>query len=101
MSIKNLYIATIRNEIGTRNSKRLEKIEKKIPAVIYIKNKKSISISINHNQFYCFFKNKQEYDKIINIKLQEEIYQVITMNIQHHQYKSTILHIDFKKIENN
>ena len=91
-------LAKIRNDIGTSKSKRLRTNKEQIPAVIYIKHKTSLPISIDHNKFYCMLQGKHDYTKNITIKIEEKLYIVMINSIQYHQCKKKILHVDFKII---
>ena len=92
------FLATIRKNLGTNYNKKLKKAQNQIPAIIYIKNQNSLHICIDHDKFYCFLKEKKNYKENIKIIIENEFYLVKIKDIQNHQYKSTILHIDFKKI---
>lgn len=93
-----MLTANIRNELGTNNSKRLRKIKKQIPAIIYIKKEKSLPIYLDHNKIFCILKNKQNYKTFFKIEIEKNIYLVKIKNIQYHQYKPIILHMDFQPI---
>ncbi|WDI78488.1 50S ribosomal protein L25 [Candidatus Purcelliella pentastirinorum] len=86
--------AEIRKKINKNKNKQLRKI-KKIPAVIYGKNKKNININIEE-KIITNIKNKYNlYKKKIIIKINniEEIVHI--QSIQQHPYKENIIHIDF------
>ncbi|QQG46847.1 MAG: 50S ribosomal protein L25 [Candidatus Azosocius agrarius] len=91
-------LANLRTNIGNNHNKRLRKLENKIPAVIYVKHKNSLLISLDHNIIYYTLKKNKSYETPINIKINDEIHTVNIKNIQYHQYKQIILHIDFMYI---
>ncbi|MFT8229711.1 MAG: 50S ribosomal protein L25 [Enterobacterales bacterium] len=92
----------IKIEIKNKNGKSINRqlrLNNKCPAVIYGKNKKPISITIQYN-FFMNIKNKNTfYKQPINLICNENIIQVIIKSVQRHPINSKIIHIDFLRNE--
>ncbi|BGI51339.1 MAG: hypothetical protein BucCj_0950 [Buchnera aphidicola (Ceratovacuna japonica)] len=86
--------AFYRNDIGTRNSKRLRK-NKKCPCILYSVKKKSIPIYLKIDQILKLKFIKDIYKKNIVIYLNKINYLVKILEVQRHVFKNEILHIDF------
>ncbi len=84
-----------RNKKGTNNCKKIRK-KNKIPAIIYIKNKKNILIKIKYNKIFNILKKKKNIKNIkFNLKFYNKKLKCKIKEIQKHPYKNKILHIDF------
>ncbi|WP_338516126.1 50S ribosomal protein L25 [Candidatus Legionella polyplacis] len=90
--------AQLRKKLGKRNSRRMRNLEKKIPAILYEKNKKTIHLYFLENEIYKFLNNKNINLNIFKLKIENTLYNVIIKNIQYHPYKPIILHIDLQNL---
>lgn len=88
--------AEIKNLHGTRESRKIRKINK-IPAIIYGKNKQPISIKIKHNEILNYIINRKN-NKNLQIIFKNNIENVCLKKIQKHHFKRKILHVDFIRI---
>jgi len=89
--------ANIREKFGTSISRNLRS-NNKIPAVIYGENEKNDNIALNEYEINKKFKNADIYSSLIELNLEGNKQQVIIKDIQRHQYKNRILHIDFQRV---
>ncbi|WP_343184129.1 50S ribosomal protein L25 [Buchnera aphidicola (Ceratovacuna keduensis)] len=92
--MKIIIKAHYRNNLGTRNSKRLRK-QNKYPCILYSVKKKSIPIYLKINQILKLKFLEDIYKKNIIIYLNKIKYLVKILEIQRHVFKNEILHIDF------
>ncbi|WP_115956085.1 50S ribosomal protein L25 [Candidatus Purcelliella pentastirinorum] len=86
--------AKIRKKINKNKNKQLRN-KKKIPAVIYGKNKKNININIKENIIKNIKNKNNIYKKQLIIKINDIEETVRIQSIQQHPYKENIIHIDF------
>ena len=89
--------ASIRDSIGTLNSRRLRK-DGMLPSVLYSKGI-SMPIMINSKVIMNVLKLMSNCIGIIKLRIGNDLNNVVIKNILKHPFKFTILHIDFQKIE--
>jgi large subunit ribosomal protein L25 len=90
--------AKARLDTGKGASRRLRRLENKVPGVIYGGDKKPHSIYVLHNKLVKALENEAIYSSILNIDVDGEIEQVILKDLQRHPYKPVILHIDLQRV---
>lgn len=83
---------------GKSASRKLRKINNKIPSIIYGFQKPTIYLELDHDIIFNFQKNSDFYNSKIMIKVSEIKYVVMVKSVQHHCFKLKLLHIDFLHI---
>ncbi|WMC19639.1 MAG: 50S ribosomal protein L25 [Enterobacteriaceae bacterium PC38] len=86
--------AVFRKLIGKGSNRRL-RLKGKIPAIIYGKKKKNLNIELNHDYIKKIEIKKNFYIKPIILNINKKKIKVKIQNIQWHQFKLKIIHIDF------
>lgn len=91
--------AECRTVTGKSASRRLRRLEQKIPAIIYGGAKEPVTINLSQNKINKALENEAIYSSIITVKLQDTSESVVLKSLQRHPYKSTlILHMDLQRI---
>ncbi|OQM34439.1 50S ribosomal protein L25 [bacterium endosymbiont of Pedicinus badii] len=90
--------AKIRKLLGKLNSKKIRK-DNLIPAVLYEKNKKSISVFLKNKDIINAKKKENFYKNTINLYIENTVRKVKIQYIQWHPFKEKIMHIEFKIIK--
>ena len=93
-------MAKTREKFGTSASRNLRR-EEKIPAIIYGENKDNENIVLNSNEVMKAFKDENVFYSLLQLNLNNKLQDVIIKNVQRHQYKNKILHIDFQRVSEN
>ncbi|WP_343190392.1 50S ribosomal protein L25 [Buchnera aphidicola (Mollitrichosiphum nigrofasciatum)] len=93
-----LINALNRINTGTGSSRRLRRLNK-IPAILYGKNIKNISIELNHNNILNISNKLNFKQDTITMSLNKKKILVKVKNIQYHVFKKKILHMDFILID--
>lgn len=96
-----LIQAETRDTKGTANSRRLRRLENKIPAIIYGKKLQPQNIQVEHKDIIKACENEAFFSQIIDLKVGEKRQQVILKDMQRHPYKPKVLHMDFLRIDKN
>jgi large subunit ribosomal protein L25 len=96
----NLYELTAekRETQGKAASRRLRRIESKMPAVVYGAGKDPMSILIDHNQIYNALKNETFYSHILTLSINGESEKVVLKDLQRHASKPQVVHADFMRV---
>ena len=90
--------ATVRNDLGKGASRRLRRLNKEIPAIIYGGNKEPQSISISHKDILHATENEAFFSHIITLHVDSKPEQVIIKALQRHPAKPFIMHADFQRV---
>jgi len=92
----------IREDKGKGASRRLRRIEGKIPAILYGgEGKKSVSLSIPQHKLTKALENEAFYTQVITLKIGRKKEVAILKDLQRHPAKPTILHADFLRVDKN
>lgn len=98
---KNIELEVKKREAcGTSFSKNY-RIKNQIPAVIYGEKKRNENIFIEENQLKKLLLRKNITSSLIELNLEGTNQTVLIKEIQRHQYKNKILHIDFQRVNPN
>nr|VFK05707.1 MAG: large subunit ribosomal protein L25 [Candidatus Kentron sp. H]VFK06366.1 MAG: large subunit ribosomal protein L25 [Candidatus Kentron sp. H]VFK09695.1 MAG: large subunit ribosomal protein L25 [Candidatus Kentron sp. H] len=90
-------VANIRNEMGSRASRRMRR-GNNIPAVLYGTKKSSIPLSINANELNKKLENKSFGCHILSLNIKEQKESAILKAIQRHPVNSQVIHLDFQRV---
>ncbi len=90
-----------RSDIGKGASRRLRRLENKVPGIIYGAHKDPLNITLDANQLKKVMEHESFYTSIVHVHLDEKAKSsetVLVKAIQRHPYKTQILHIDFQRV---
>lgn len=90
--------AEIRADVGKGASRRLRRLENKVPAIIYGGGKKPQNIYFMHNHLIKALEDEKIYASVLNVKVNKSVENVILKDLQRHPYKPVILHLDLQRV---
>ncbi len=90
--------AELRTDEGKAASRRLRRLEDKVPAIIYGSNKKPVSVSIHHKDFIKQLENEAFYAHVVEVVVDGKAESVILKDLQRHPAKAIIMHADFMRV---
>ena len=93
-----LLEAESRTDIGKGASRRLRRLENKVPAVIYGGHKDAQSIYFLHNKVLKALELESIYSSVFDITIDGKVVHAILKDIQRHPYKPIILHMDLQRV---
>ena len=93
--------ATTRNDLGKGASRRLRRLAKQVPAVIYGGTVAPLSISVSDKELMKHLEHEAFYSHIISLNVDGTAQDVILKDVQRHQAKPVVLHLDFLRIDRN
>ena len=88
----------VRNDKGKGASRRLRRLDKEVPAIIYGGKSAPQSISLSQNEFDKALANEAFYSHIITLDVDGKSEDVILKDLQRHPAKPVILHADFLRV---
>lgn len=93
-------IAEPRENLGKGVSRRLRH-QGKIPGVVYGGEKGAVSIMVRHNEMLHHLEHEAFHSHILTLKIGPAEEKVVLKDLQHHPYKSAILHFDLQRVDEN
>ncbi|HBI22197.1 MAG TPA: 50S ribosomal protein L25 [Legionella sp.] len=93
-----LLEAETRTDMGKGASRRLRRLENKVPAVIYGGEKAPESILFLHNKVIKALETESIYSSVFNISVNGTVEHVILKDLQRHPYKPVIMHMDLQRV---
>lgn len=88
----------LRNAMGKASSRRLRRLEGKVPAIIYGEKKAPKTISLPHNKLIRALENEAFYSSVFNVEIDGKQESVILKDLHRHPFKAQILHADLLRI---
>lgn len=95
---KVLLEAQARTDMGRGASRRLRRLENKVPAVIYGGDKEPVSIHFAHNKVIKALETESIYSSVFDITVDGKVEHVILKALQRHPYKPLVMHIDLQRV---
>lgn len=99
MSVSFTLNAASRTNEGKGASRRLRRLENKVPAVIYGAGKEPQSISLELRELVKAIENEAFFSHILTITVDGQAQQAVIKAMQRHPSKGIPLHVDFQRID--
>ena len=90
--------AETRTDKGKGASRRLRRLENKVPAVIYGGSKEPKSIHLLHKNLVKALETESIYSSVFDVRVDGKVEHVILKDLQRHPYKPVILHMDLQRV---
>ncbi len=91
--------AESRADAGKGASRRLRRLEKKVPAIVYGANKDPQNISVEFKDLVKALENEAFYSHVLTLKLDGKDEPVVLKDLQRHPSKSHPVHADFMRVD--
>jgi large subunit ribosomal protein L25 len=85
--------------MGTSHSRRLRRLDDKVPAVIYGAGKAPVSIAIEHRHIAKALASEAFYSQILTLEVSGVKEKVVLKALQRHPSKPKIMHADFLRVD--
>lgn len=90
--------AETRTDLGKGASRRLRRLENKVPGILYGGDKKSQSIHLLHNKVLKALESESIYSSVFDLRVNGKVEHVILKDLQRHPYKPIIMHMDLQRV---
>ena len=90
--------AQARTDMGKGASRRLRRLEDKVPAVIYGGDKPAQPVHFLHRKVIKALENEKIYSSVFEIKVDGKSERVILKDLQRHPYKTIVMHMDLQRV---
>jgi len=88
----------LRDDLGKGASRRLRRLEDKIPGIVYGGEKKPQPLSLVHKDIIKLLEDESFYSRILTLKAGKKTEKVILKDLQRHPFKTKITHMDFMRV---
>jgi large subunit ribosomal protein L25 len=90
--------AETRTDMGKGASRRLRRVEEKVPAILYGGEKPPISIHLLHKKVVKALETESIFSSVFELQIDGKSEKVILKDLQRHPYKPLILHMDLQRV---
>lgn len=90
--------AETRRESGRGASRRLRRVEDKVPTIMYGGGEPAVALAVDHKQLKKALENEAFYSHILTINIDNTPHQAVLKDLQRHPYKPRIQHMDLLRI---
>jgi len=91
--------ATTRNDLGKGASRRLRRLENRVPGILYGADKSPTPISVLGKDLAKSLESEAFYSHVLTLKLDGNDVQVVLKDLQRHPAKTHAIHVDFQRID--
>lgn len=93
--------AEARDNVGKGSSRRLRRLENKVPAIVYGGGSDPVKISLDHDDLWHHLENEAFFSHIITLKIDSKPEDVLLKDLQRHPAKNRVMHADFLRVNKN
>ncbi len=90
--------AEIRTAVGKSASRRLRRLENKVPAVVYGAAEEGQNLTLNVNELSKVMQSETFYSQILNISVDGKSQQVVLRDLHRSPDTGKVLHVDFLRV---
>ena len=90
--------AEIRTVVGRSASRRMRRVEGKIPAVVYGAAEEGQNLTLNMNELAKVMQSDAFYSQIVNISIAGKSQQVVVRDLHRSPDSGKVLHVDFLRV---
>ncbi|MDF1826726.1 MAG: 50S ribosomal protein L25/general stress protein Ctc [Legionellaceae bacterium] len=90
--------AETRECIGKGASRRLRRLDEKVPGVVYGGKKPPQAVQLLQRHVAKFLESESVYSSVFELILDGKKERVILKDLQHHPYKNMVLHMDLQRV---
>ena len=89
-----------RHNLGKGASRRLRRLENRVPAIIYGDHKQAQAITLDHKKVMHALENQAFYSHILTLNFKDgsPAEQVVLKDLQRHHFKKALHHLDFQRV---
>ena len=90
--------AEIRTLVGRSASRKMRRVEGKIPAVVYGAAEEGQNLTLNVNELSKLMQSEAFYSQILNISIAGKSQQVVVRDLHRSPDSGKVLHVDFLRV---
>ena len=90
--------AEIRSDLGKGSSRRLRRLQDKVPAILYGGEKDPVALTLSRKDLAKSLENEAFFSQILTIKVEDLEQKAVLKDLQRHPAKDTVMHADFMRV---
>lgn len=90
--------AELRVDMGKGSSRRLRRLDNKVPAIVYGGDKAVKTIHLPHNKVIKALETESIYSSVFDLHIDGKVERVILKDLQRHPHKPIVMHMDFQRV---
>ncbi|MBU0455840.1 MAG: 50S ribosomal protein L25/general stress protein Ctc [Gammaproteobacteria bacterium] len=90
-----------REDVGKGASRRLRRLNDRVPAIVYGAGAEPTQISLAHNEISHTLKEPSVFSQILTLDIDGKKSMVVIKDLQRHPFKPRIMHVDFLRIKSD
>lgn len=93
--------AELRTTVGKGASRRLRRLEGKVPAIIYGGEGEAVMLSLSSNELSKAMQVEAFYSQVLNVSIDGKSEQAVVRDLQRNPADERIQHVDFQRVRAN
>ncbi len=93
--------AELRSDLGKGASRRLRRLNDKVPGIVYGGDTAPTPIMIDHSEVLHHVEHEAFYSHILTLIIDGKKNSVVLRDLQRHPFKPKITHMDFQRVKQN
>ena len=93
--------AELRTTVGKGASRRLRRLEGKVPAIIYGGEGEAVMLSLSSNELSKAMQVEAFYSQVLNVSIDGKSEQAVVRNLQRNPADERVQHVDFQRVRAN
>ena len=90
--------AELRTTVGKGASRRLRRLEGKVPAIIYGGEGEAVMLSLSSNELSKAMQVEAFYSQVLNVSIDGKSEQAVVRDLQRNPADERVLHVDFQRV---
>jgi len=101
MSEQQQLSAQVRTDVGKGASRRLRRIDNRVPGILYGGEQPPVPLTLNTNELNKAMQFETFYSQVMELNVDGDKQSVIVRDLQRHPAAPRIMHIDFLRVDAN
>ena len=93
--------AELRTTVGKGASRRLRRLEGKVPAIIYGGEGEAVMLSLSSNELSKAMQVEAFYSQVLNVSIDGKSEQAVVRDLQRNPANERVQHVDFQRVRAN
>ena len=93
--------AELRTTVGKGASRRLRRLEGKVPAIIYGGEGEAVMLSLSSNELSKAMQVEAFYSQVLNVSIDGKSEQAVVRDLQRNPADERVQHVDFQRVRAN
>lgn len=93
--------AEIRTDLGKGSSRRLRRLESRVPAILYGAGVDPVALTLSLKDLTKSLESEAFYSQILTLQVDNKQQKAVLKDLQRHPAKETVMHADFMRVRDD